>query len=159
MTDTATYPSDEAPAFPGVTLPHPESWEVLPVPAALIALGKSGYPANQFQPNVVVTNQRGIGTTLEEAAAATAEALTGSPEWEEAGRETIEGLGGHQVFRIEGAFRHPQAGTVYQAAVITVVERGPYTDLVQLVGSCSASQVADCLPEIRTILKDATVTG
>lgn len=158
MTDTATYPSDEAPAPASVTLPRPESWVVLPVAAALLALGKTSYSAGEFQPNVVVTNRRGAGTTLEEAAAATAEALVSSPDWEEVGRETQEGLGGRQVFRIEGAFRHPQAGTVYQAAVVTVVERGPFTDMMQIVGTCAASQTKDCLPEIRAILQGATIT-
>lgn len=158
MTETVTYPSAESPAPAGVSLPRPEGWDVLAVPAALLALGKRGHAPTEFQPNVVVTSQRGIGSTLEEAAAATVAALESLAGWEEAGQEFRDTFGGRPGFRIEGAFSHPQAGTLYQAAVIAVVERGPFTDVVQAVGSCSAGQVNQCLPVIRAILQDATVT-
>ena len=157
MSETATYPSTESPAPAGVTLPRPEGWEVLAVPAALLALGRSGYAPEEFQPNVVVTTSRGIGTTLDQAAAATVEALESSPGWEETGREIRDSFGGRPAFRMEGAFSHPQAGTLYQAVLITVVERGPFVDIVQVVGSCSASQVNDCLPAIRSIQQGATI--
>lgn len=158
MTETATYPSSESPAPAGVTLPRPEGWDVLAVPAALLALGRTDQGAGEFQPNVVVTTSRGIGTTLEQAAAATVDALESSPGWEETGREFRDSFGDRPSFRIEGAFSHPQAGTLYQAVLITVIERGPFTDIVQVVGSCSASQVNDCLPAIRTIQQGAVLT-
>ncbi len=158
MTDTVTYPSAEFPAPVGVSIPRPEGWETLTVAEALVAVGRSGTAEQEFQPNAVVTSRRSVGVTLEDAAAATVEALQAAPEWEETGQEYRDAFGGHRSFRIEGAFVHPQAGTLYQAALITVVENGPYTDVVQAVGSCAATQTFDTLPDIRAILQGATIS-
>lgn len=159
MSDTVTYPSAEFPAPVGVSLPRPDGWEVLTVAEALVAIGASLGGAQEFQPNVVVTSRRAVGATLEQTAQATVETLQSAPEWEETGQEYRDAFGGgYRSFRIEGAFVHPQAGTLYQAALITVVQRGAYTDVVQAVGSCTASQAFDRLPEIRQALQGATIT-
>lgn len=154
---TVSFPSDAFPAFPAVTLTAVDGWQPLQAPQALLALGKVPTPEGEFQVNVALTNQRSVGTTLEHAAQATIDALSASPEWEEAGQEFRDGFGGRPSFRIEGAFSHPQAGTVYQAALITVVENGPFVDMVQLVGTCTASQAAECVPQIRQILQSAVL--
>jgi hypothetical protein len=160
MSDSVTYPSAEFPAPVGVSLPRPAGWEVLTVAEALVAIGKSLEGAQEFQPNVVVTSRRAIGATLEETARATVEALQSAPDWEETGQEFRDAFGGgHRSFRIEGAFTHPQVGTLYQAALITVIQRGAYTDVVQAVGSCTAGQALECLPEIRDALQGATISA
>lgn len=158
MPTTVTYPSPEFPAAPAVSLPCPDGWQTLTVAEALVAIGKT-LDTPQFQPNVVITSRRTLDATLEQVADATAEALQGSPDWAETGREYRDGAfgGHHRAFRIEGAFTHPQAGSVYQAALLTVVQQGPFFDVVQAVASCAASQVMERLPEMRTCLQEAAI--
>lgn len=158
MTTNATYPSTEFPAPAGVTVPVPEGWAGLAAVAPLLAVGRVPHEPGTFQANVVVTSKRTMGVTLESAADATVESLASSPEWASTGQEFCEALGGRPCFRIEGAFSSDQAGTVYQAVLTTVVDRGPFVDIVQVVGSCTASQVDDCLPAIRAMQQGATLT-
>lgn len=158
MTTNATYPSAEFPASAGVSVPVPEGWASLAAVAPLLAVGRVAHEPGTFQANLVVTSKRTLGITLDEAAEATAQSLRTSPEWAETGQEFCDALGGRPCFRIEGAFSSEQAGTVYQAALTTVVERGPFVDIVQVVGSCTASQVDDCLPAIRAMQQGARLT-
>ncbi|MFV0429333.1 MAG: hypothetical protein ACK5KO_07910 [Arachnia sp.] len=152
----AHYPGPEFPAPVAVTVNYPPAgWEPIKVPEAHLSIGSTTTTSSQFRANVVVTSKRTNQITLAAAAQATVQQLESSPEWGEALREFRPGLGGYECFRIEGAFSHPQAGTLYQAAEITVVARGPYVDVVQLVGTCSASQTESLLPQIRTMLAEA----
>lgn len=158
MTTTVSYPSAEFPAPAGVSVTAPEGWEPLAALGPLLAVGKTPREERTFQPNVVVTSIRTLGVTLEEAATTTVDSMRTSNEWAENGQAFVDGLGGRPCFRIEGAFSSPEAGTVYQAALTTVVPRGPFVDIVQVVGSCTASQVKECLPLIREMLASATLT-
>lgn len=158
MTTTVSYPSAEFPAFAGASVQVPEGWVPLVAVGPLLAVGKEPREERTFQPNVIVTSRRTLGATLEDAAKATVESLRSSKEWEETGQEYREGFGGRPAFRIEGAFVADQVGTVYQAALVTVVERGPFVDIVQAVGSCTASQVAECLTDIRGMIESAELS-
>jgi hypothetical protein len=154
----AQYPSAEFPAAPAVTLTCPDDWAALLLPQALVAAGYVGNSGDQFRANVTVTRSRTSGISLQDAAEATTSALAASPEWQEISTEYLHGLGGHDCFLAEGTFRHPDAGTLHQLAEVVVVSSGPYLDLVQVVGTCAADQAAERLPEIRSILADATVS-
>jgi hypothetical protein len=147
---TLQFPSEQFPAYPGVSLDQPEGWAPLPEVGLPLALAKDAVDG-EFRANVIaVLNRVRAELTLEQATAEVVGRLSGLPQYKELGRSEIE-VGGHAGFRVEGVFAEPSLGAMVQAVRIVLVDRGPVKDLVQVTGSCTGAQMQSVLPEIRAI--------
>jgi hypothetical protein len=154
MSGTVTFPSEAFPAYPAIALDHPKGWGPTAGVGVVLAVGKRVMP-KQFQPLVAVTIARfAPGYSLDDAVATVLASVAPLAQYQELGRAELEVLGG-PGFRIEGAFVHPQVGGLVQAARITVVDHGSAVDLVQVTGTCTATQAKGTLKEIRAIQASA----
>ncbi|BDZ48971.1 hypothetical protein GCM10025867_12120 [Frondihabitans sucicola] len=132
----------------------PEPWEVVPLDGAELAVAAPETPG-AYRPNVVVTitPTRGL-LPFERVVVSAGHRLQELPEYVEIGHEAITLLGG-PGYRFEGSYRHPELGTLFQALSVTVVPRGAVTEVVEITGSCSASEALTQVPVIRDIVASA----
>lgn len=154
---TLAYPSEQFPAYPGVSLDCPDGWSALPTPQAQLAIVRDA-GAEEFRANVVVVITRLLPEqTLETVAKEAAARLEALPGYEEVGRLEME-ISGHPGFRIEGAWTTQDTGTVAQALRATVVEHDGMRDLVQITGTCSGGQVQALWETIRSVQDSVRIT-
>ena len=155
MTHTVSFPSDAAPAFPGITLTLPDDWKPLTVSGAVLAAGKT-VEQGEFRPNVVVAISRFGGEyalqTAIEAVVRRVESIEGVAEL---GRDELEVLG-RPGFRIEFSYPDPRVGVLIQGVRIVVVEHAGGADLVQITATATGSQAQEQWGEIREIQASAT---
>ncbi|GAA1411921.1 LpqN/LpqT family lipoprotein [Oerskovia paurometabola] len=150
MPSTLQFPSEQFPAYPGVSLDQPDGWQPLPEVGLPLALAKDA-AGGEFRANVItVLNRVRAEHTLDQAIGEVVARLTALPQYKELGRSEID-VQGHAGFRIEGIFAEPTLGALVQAVRIVLVDRGPVKDLVQVTGSCTGAQMPSTLPEIRAI--------
>jgi hypothetical protein len=128
----------------------------LPLAEVVVAVAKE-HAADEFRPNVVVAVSRNTPDfTLEMAVGAIAQKLIGLTDREEVVNVATE-ISGFAAHRIEVTFSDPRVGTIAQAVTLVLVPNGGFVDLVQLTGSCTASQIESTFGEIRSILSTAVV--
>lgn len=155
MAPTVSFPSAAFPAYPSVALDVPDDWEPLNAQGSLIAVAQR-VEAGQFRPNVVVAISRFTGDyQLATAIEAVVRKFGEQKDISEIGREerTVLGVPG---FRMEVSFSDERVGTLVQAIHLAVVRQGGVADLVQITGSCSASQAREIWPVVRSVLESAT---
>ena len=153
---TLQFPSEQFPAYPGVSLVQPDGWQALPEVGLPLALAREA-DSGEFRANVItVLNRVRAEHTLDQAVDEVVGRLTTLPQYQELGRSEIE-VQGHAGFRIEGLFAEPSLGLLVQAVRIVLVDRGPVNDLVQVTGSCTGAQMQSVLPEIREIQDSLTI--
>lgn len=155
MSQSISYPSDEFPGWPAITVELPSLWSGTHVASTLMA-ARRVVDDGQFMSNVIVRAQR-VGRDVDLAAAAKVvdDGVVQLEEVQDIGRSFIE-TAGRQAYSREFAYRHPQVGTVGQAWRIFVVEHDGVTDLVELVGTVSAARTAD-LAEVRAIMDSVRI--
>ncbi|MDO9398424.1 MAG: hypothetical protein Q7T71_17915 [Herbiconiux sp.] len=158
MAHTLTFPGEEAPAFPALTLTLPDDWKALSVSGAVLAAGKTIEPG-QFRPNVVVAVSRfGADYSLETAIQAVVTRLESIEGVEELVRDRLEVLG-REGFRAEFSYPDARVGTLMQAVRIAVVEQGPVVDLVQITATATGVQATEFWPELRDIQASASTSA
>jgi hypothetical protein len=157
MTEVS-YPSAKFPGPVALSLQVPDGWSELAADGQVIALARE-VPEGHFRPNVLVSvNRVTKGTGLAPAIAdlhARGNRLT---DFVLIGEEDGT-LDGWPAYRIEMSFRHPEAGTLAQAARLACVDRGVAEDIVQLTATCGGDQVKDLWPEIRAISGSLRITA
>ncbi|MFB2598754.1 LpqN/LpqT family lipoprotein [Herbiconiux sp. P17] len=154
MTHTLTFPGDDAPALPTVSLTVPDDWAALSVTGAVLAAGKTIEPG-EFRPNVVVAISRfGADYTLQTAIDAVVQRVEAISGVEELGRDTLEVLG-RDGFRIEFSYPDARVGSLMQGVRIAVVENGPVVDLVQITATATGRQATELWGELRDIQSSA----
>ncbi|TAJ48221.1 MAG: hypothetical protein EPO52_08680 [Herbiconiux sp.] len=158
MTHTISFPSDAAPAFPGITLTLPDDWNPLSVSGSVLAAGKSVEPGT-FRPNIVVGLSRfGTGYTLETAIDAVVKRVESIEGVAELGRDHLEVLG-TEGFRVEFSYPDARVGTLMQAVRLAVVDHGSAVDLVQITGTTTGPQAEQLWGEVREIQESATLSA
>ena len=154
---TFQFPSAEFPALPTIALESPDGWEPMDVGTALLAIGRT-VPAGLFRPNVCVTMERFSGVLdIAGPSDAVIAKFASLDEFAEVGRELLT-VSGFDAFRMEGGFHSTEAGTIFQAVYLICVVHGGFTDIVQAVASCTASETDTMIPEIRSILTSIQVS-
>jgi hypothetical protein len=152
----ASFPSDDFPAFPAVTLDAPDGWEPRAFAGTVLAL-IDDRGAEAFSPNVVVGLTRtAAGHTLDEASAAVEEYVSRLPEVAPVDSARVE-LGGRTWAVSEFAYTTAAVGTVVQVVAVTVVDHGPVTDVVRVTGTATPDDYETSLPAIRQIVAAARV--
>lgn len=152
----ASFPSDDFPAFPAVTLDAPDGWEPRAFAGTVLALIDDRGP-DAFSPNVVVgVTRTAAGHTLDEAAAAVEEYVSRLPEVAPVDSARVE-FGGRTWAVSEFAYTTAAVGTVVQVVAVTVVDHGPVTDVVRVTGTATPADYETSLPAIRQIVADARV--
>lgn len=152
----AEFPSEVFPGYPTVSVEHPDTWSPVLLPTSPLALARTA-AEGEFRPNVVVAFARVRGSaTLPDVSADVIAKFTGLPGYEEVGRSE-EQTAGVAVFRIEGSFSDPRVGTLVQAVRMVLIPRGEVSDVVQVTGTCAATQVEAVYGEIRSILASVAV--
>ncbi|NLA65440.1 MAG: hypothetical protein GX862_05845 [Leucobacter sp.] len=155
---TLSYPSNEFPVFPSLSIDVPDDWEALIVDNTVLAAG-APHEERTFKPNICVSVDRHPGSrTIEDAAAATAGALEAAEDYTEIGREFREVLGA-PGFRIEGSFIMQDVGTLFQASHIAIIQHAGSYDIVHAIATCSASQAKDLVPTMREALDSLRKTN
>jgi hypothetical protein len=158
MPTSIEFPGPDFPAYPKVTLTCPDDWAALPIPEVLVAASKQS-PEGEFRPNVVVAVTRySAGFQLGEAVAAVAAKLASLESHELVVDEEAEAAG-YPAHRTEVTFSDPRVGTLAQAVYLVAVQNGGYVDLLQVTGSCSASQIEGTFGEIREILATVSISA
>lgn len=157
MTGSVSYPSEQFPAFPPVSLSLPEGWQPITSPAVLLAVGAEPQEG-QFRANVVVTATRfPPGLSLATATEMIVDKFIGLPGLAEIGREGHTVLG-QPGFRYEASYSDQRVGALVQVVHLTVFDRGVVTDLVQVTATCTGEQALSILPQLRAIA-DSAVTS
>ena len=152
----ASFPSDDFPAFPAVTLDAPDGWEPRAFAGTVLALIDDRGP-DAFSPNVVVgVTRTAAGHTLDEAAAAVEEYVSRLSEVAPVDSARVE-FGGRTWAVSEFAYTTAAVGTVVQVVAVTVVDHGPVTDVVRVTGTATPADYETSLPAIRQIVADARV--
>lgn len=158
MTHTISFPSDEAPAYPALTLTLPDDWKTLSVSGAVLSAGKTIEPG-QFRPNVVVAVSRfSAPYELQTAIDAVLSRVEGIDGVAELVRDEPEVLG-RPGFRIEFSYPDPRVGALMQAVRIAVVDHGSAVDLVQITATTTGPQAQELWGEVRDIQASATLAG
>lgn len=147
---TVSYPSEDFPGFPEITMDCPDGWEPQQVPGAQLAIVQQR-PEGEFRPNVVVIMQRlHPDQTTDDVIADAVKRLEATPGYEEVGR-TRTTLAGVPAARIEGAWATETTGTIAQALRIGVIEHDGVRDALEITGTCAGPQAPDVWPEVRAI--------
>jgi len=145
------FPGVERPAFPGISVEIPDHWFSVHVPDTVLAATAPPL-AGSFTVNVLVSvtrlSQDHVLQTSVEGLHARSAGLA-EVAW---GEEATSAAGDRAVYAGELSYVDPAAGTVLQTHRLVLLDRGPVRDLVHAVGSCSAQQVAESLPDLRKIL-------
>ncbi|MCE1179083.1 MAG: hypothetical protein LWW86_08670 [Micrococcales bacterium] len=154
---TLTYPSEQFPGPPSVSVDIPESWTPLRVPGTLMAARETS-SASALAPNIIVRGSTRPGYFSIEHAL-------------DELRETVEGQGGEMdpPFEITldgmpyvGVNVHwddSRMGQVVQAHLFCGSRRGNVVDLVQITGSVSGAQAREQYDEVQAILETARVVA
>lgn len=147
---TLSFPSDEFPAYPALSIELADGWSALTGLGVPLAAAVTD-PGDGFRHNLVVSVTRhGAGVTVEAAAARFITALESAPDYAEFGRAPIE-VGGFPGLRIEGAFRAPDAGTVAQLIRVVVVDRGVVTDVVECTATIGGAKTEELIESVRAM--------
>ncbi len=158
MTHTISFPSDAAPAFPGITLTLPDDWNPLSVSGSVLAAGKA-VAQGEFRPNVVVALSRfGAGYTLETAVDAVIRRVEAIEGVAELGRDHLEVLAA-DGFRVEFSYPDARVGTLMQGVRIAVIDHGSAVDLVQITATTTGPQAQELWGEMRDIQASATLSA
>jgi len=153
---TIAFPSPEFPGLAGLRLDHPDGWYPLPDVAQYLAVAKA-VPDGQFRPNVIGSVQRmRKGTAMQQAIAELQQRTAGLRDYAHIGEEQLL-ISGWPGYRTEGSFIDPGAGTLVQAIRLAVVDRGPVEDLVQITGTCHATQADEVWEQIRAIQESVQI--
>ena len=156
MAGQVTYPSAQFPGYPSVSVDCPDGWVPFPTPAAPLAVALEVEPG-VFRANVVLAIARlEPGSTLAQVEETIARTLAGLPGYTRAERAVVE-VDGRPGFRIEGSFTDPQVGVLVQAVQVLVVEHDGATDVIQLTGTCAASQVESVFAGIRDLQESVVI--
>ncbi|KRA25027.1 hypothetical protein ASD65_11775 [Microbacterium sp. Root61] len=154
----ASFPSAAFPAFPAVSLQHPDEWTPRAVVNTLFAV-IDDRGADAFSPNVVAGVTRAVGAvTLEQAAAAVQADIAALNEVAPVDAAQV-GFDGTPWFVSEFAHLTEAAGTVIQIIAVTVVESGPFTDVIRVTGTSSPADYEQSLPVIRKIIASTRITA
>jgi len=147
------FPSQTFPAPPGTSLELPASWTPVVAPTALMA-AEAPVPEGVFHPNVVVTWTRlPAPYDLGVAKAEVLERYQATGDWALIGERTDE-EGGSTRWICEVSFAHPDAGTLVQVNVLTVVSSTPTVcDLLHACGTCGANEVDDHFEDVRSVTR------
>lgn len=159
MTQHVQYPSEAFPAEPTIGLDIPDNWEAVVIPGSVLAVARE-LEEGVFRPNIVISVTRFTGTyDLQVAIDAVVAKFASLEDAKEIGRD-ISTIGDREWAHIESTFIDPRAGTLVQAAHLTVVRHGAVTDLVQATGSVNAAQAqGGVLVELRNIQRSITATA
>ena len=152
----ASFPSDEFPAFPAVTLEAPDGWQPRAVAGTVLAVIDDRGP-DAFSPNVVVSITRtAAGHTLDQAAAAVEESVSRLPEVAPVDAARVE-FGDRPWAVSEFAYATSAVGTVVQVVAVTVVDNGPVSDVVRVTGTATPADYETALPVIRQVVAGTRV--
>jgi len=151
MPRSISYPSQDFPGPPRITVEVPDDWETLTVPGVQLAVAQPRVDG-QFRANVVVTVQRfGPEFTRDAARAGLEQRKAALPGLEEIGTGEVE-VDGITWIASEYGYTQEDRPTVVQAARYAVVDRGGVAkDVVELVGSCGAEMADDEIETVRSI--------
>lgn len=154
----ASFPSADFPAFPAVSLQHPDEWTPRPAADTLFAV-IDDRGAEAFSPNVVVGVTRAVGGhTLAQAAAAIQADINALREVAPVDAAEVR-FDGTPWFVSEFAHATDAAGTVIQIIAVTVVASGPFTDIVRVTGTATPADYEESLPVIRSIIASTRVSA
>lgn len=156
MTTTVSFPSEQFPAYPAISVEAPEGWTPIVVPGMVLALGRTPEP-DVFRANVVVAVSRfPAGYELSTASKSVVEKFASLADAHEIGRDTAT-IDGVEWFHIESTFSDPRVGTLVQSAHLSIVDHGSVVDLVQVTGTVTGTQAHENgLGEVREIQRSAT---
>jgi len=158
MSHTVSFPSDAAPAFPGITLTLPDDWNPLSVSGAVLAAGKT-VEQGEFRPNLVVGISRfGSGYTLETAIDAVVRRVEAIEGVAERGRDHLELLG-TEGFSVEFSYPDARVGVLMQGVRIAVIDHGAAVDLVQITATTTGEQALTLWDEVRDIQASAELAS
>ncbi|WP_156159071.1 LpqN/LpqT family lipoprotein [Demequina gelatinilytica] len=136
-----SFPSETFPALSGFSIDVPDGWVPDPASGLQFAVRPRDAEAG-FLPNLTASVRRQGVTALENAIAELDRRAAGLTDYTEAGRgEAL--LDGHRAFHVEFSYRHSADLTLAQMVTLVVVERGSFTDLVQVTATCAGDQVAE----------------
>ncbi|QOT15463.1 hypothetical protein [Paenarthrobacter sp. YJN-5] len=156
MPSTQLYPSTAFPAFPSIAVDPPEGWTPRVVPDAVGALMGPAVPGS-YVPNVVITvSRRTPDYGLKDIAKSVDAFLSTLPDAVLLGTEPVV-INGRDWHIREARYTHPDAGSLTQFTAVTVVQRDVTTDVVQLTGSCRASDDNQDLKAIYALVASTEV--
>lgn len=151
-----SFPSAEFPGFPSIALDRPEGWQARAASDTVLAVVEDR-DDDTFSPNVVATVTRiAAPYTLDDAATAADVYIGGLVEVEQIDSARVQ-LNGRAWAVTEFAHIAEGAGTLVQVLAVTVVENGPFADVVRLTGSVSPVGFETTLPQVRAIITSAVV--
>ena len=152
-----TYPSEDFPGPVALGMACPEGWQPFPEAGQILAVVKK-VPEGQFRPNVIVSLRRmRLNTAMRQAVSELQQRTATLHDYTSVG-EQERLICGWPGYRTEGSFIDPTAGTLAQAIRLAVVNRGAVEDLVQITGTCHATQVPDTWESIRAIQESLSIT-
>lgn len=152
-----SYPSDQFPPQPGLTLTTPDGWTAIPAPGAAMAVRADAAP-DTFAPNVLITVHRyladfELSTALDGLRAELA-------EFEESRVEEpfAATFGEDPCVVVNTGVRHPEHGMLVQVHAYTSFGYGPVKDVIHVVGTCAGGRITEDYPLLQQVLESTRVT-
>jgi hypothetical protein len=153
-----TFPSEDFPAQPAITLQIPDDWQPVPLLGAVMAARRTGEQSG-FVPNIVVRTERRAADFELTEALVELKAYAGEHQQGVTSEPFKVELDGRLFIGCDLSWVDEQAGTVLQAHLFGGVASGPFFQLVQVTGSVGGAQGQVEYPTIKAIMKSLKVSA